>query len=261
MDSHDPIPEYLMNKIRVMSDCDDVREIPGCPHYAVTSYGQVWSVKPMGVSVEFPKVPRKTKVQIYKGIPLVKLVNEYRKQVTYSLLKCVALAFIGLPPNADEWASPIDGDPTHVSPDNVEWISHSEVTRRSFQRHGGAWIYGEKQHLAKLTQSDVEAIRSEYQAGATQEELAEKYKVHRRTIGRAIRGTHWKQVDTPLPENSNFRHGTAVSLSKLDDDKVRQIRQLLKDGQSLDSIAQQFDVHLSAIWSIKAGKTWKHVQS
>lgn len=48
---------------------------------------------------------------------------------------------------------------------------------------------------AKLTEQNVQDIRIEYSLGEiTMEKLAIKYGVTRRTIGRAINGTNWKQV-------------------------------------------------------------------
>lgn len=258
--SYDPIPENLMNKIRVMSGCDDVREILNCPHYAVTPDGQVWSVKSFGVSLSLAKIPRRITVRLYKNTSLVKLVNNDRKQVTYSLLKCVALAFIGLPPNVDDWASPIDGDANHISPDNVEWISHSEVMKKSIKRHGGAFVYGEAFSTTKLTAGKVKLMRVDYETGMSQEAIALKYGVTRRTAGRAIRGKDWKQVITSLPTNSNQRRGESQHLAKLTEADVRDIKNRINKGETLSSIARDKHVGVSAIWSIKEGKTWKHVE-
>jgi hypothetical protein len=59
-------------------------------------------------------------------------------------------------------------------------------------------------------------------------------------------------------DKSGENNGQAI----LNEDKVRQIRHLLKDGKlSCDEIAEQFGVTRSAIGFIKSGRTWKHVQS
>jgi DNA-binding Lrp family transcriptional regulator len=50
--------------------------------------------------------------------------------------------------------------------------------------------------LAKLTEEQVEAIRAEREGAKTPlRDLAEKYGVHRKTIGRIVRRASW--VDTP----------------------------------------------------------------
>jgi hypothetical protein len=48
---------------------------------------------------------------------------------------------------------------------------------------------------AKLTACDVLAIREEYGRGATQRDLARRYGVgSKSTIGRVVRGTHWRDL-------------------------------------------------------------------
>lgn len=260
MDTHDAIPDVLMRKIRVMSECNDVREMPEHAHYAITPDGRIYSVKPRGVQVGLAKIPRLLKSGIYKGIPYIKLQKDDRTQSTMSLLRCVALAFIGLPNHEDDFASPIDGDPTHISPDNVQWISHSDATKRGVERHGGAFTFGEKQWMSKLTPELVSIMKDEYTSGLTFQEIADSHGVTRRTAARAIRGTAWKQVGEGIDtEITNHAKGTSVSLSKLDENKVREIRERIASKESLSSIARVMGVNVGAIWSIKVGRTWKHV--
>lgn len=54
---------------------------------------------------------------------------------------------------------------------------------------------GSRQGLSKLTEADVRAIRTEYAAsGTTRAELARRYDVHPRTIGRVLTGFTWGHV-------------------------------------------------------------------
>lgn len=259
--THDPIPERLMAKIRVMSECDDVRVIPGCSHYAVTPEGQVWSVAPRATSTQLAKVPRRLKTKWHKGIPFVCLAADDGTIKTYSLLKCVALAFIGEPPNPDDWASPLDKNPAHISPDNVVWISHSEATRRGVIINGGPFTYGDDfGERNRLTAEKVAAMRQAYEAGETAATIAQNYGVNRRTAERAINGNAWKQTDTPLPTHRNYVRGENVKLAKLTEQNVREIKRLLANGESLSSVARRFHVDVSTIFNIKHGKTWTHVE-
>jgi hypothetical protein len=63
---------------------------------------------------------------------------------------------------------------------------------------------------------------------------------------------HWSKS---MPERR--ARGVGHGLAKLTDDDVRKIRQ---DGRYQREIAKDFGVSQRAVWSIKAGKTWRHVQ-
>ncbi len=53
--------------------------------------------------------------------------------------------------------------------------------------------------------------------------------------------------------------GTKHPLSKLTDDDVRCIRSKRRAGVKLKSLADEYGVHFSKIWSICAGRSWAHV--
>jgi len=53
---------------------------------------------------------------------------------------------------------------------------------------------GERSPMSKLTDDKVRAIRQEYEAGATQAELAAKFNMHQTNISRVIHGKTWKHV-------------------------------------------------------------------
>ncbi|ANY29309.1 putative HNH endonuclease [Bacillus phage PK16] len=54
--------------------------------------------------------------------------------------------------------------------------------------------------------------------------------------------------------------GKSLPQSKLTDSDVVCIRQLIKSGEPAKSIASRFNVGKDAIYSIKNGRTWKHVE-
>jgi len=60
---------------------------------------------------------------------------------------------------------------------------------------------------------------------------------------------------TGLANNTGTRNG----MSRLDDDKVSEIKQLLKSGVSQYKIAAKYGVSRSTILKIKLNKTWNHV--
>lgn len=60
------------------------------------------------------------------------------------------------------------------------------------------------------------------------------------------------------------RHGTSVTgsknpMSKLDESKVKDIKNRLRQGESISCVAGEYSVNRATIEFIKNGKTWKHV--
>lgn len=47
---------------------------------------------------------------------------------------------------------------------------------------------------------------------------------------------------------------------KLNEDQVRKIKKMIKEGVSLADIARKYDLTLTAISSIKHGRSWNHVE-
>jgi hypothetical protein len=59
-----------------------------------------------------------------------------------------------------------------------------------------------------------------------------------------------------VPSNQGINHPS----SKLNDDKIREIRQRLSSGEHPQDICQDYGVSMDAIRDIKRGRTWLHVQ-
>ena len=53
--------------------------------------------------------------------------------------------------------------------------------------------------------------------------------------------------------------GSKVSNAKLNEEKVKQLKIDITNGDSLIEIANRYDVSVRTIYAIKAGKAWKHV--
>lgn len=260
MENYDAIPEALMNKIRVMSGCDDVREIPTFPHYAVTITGQVWSVKPIGKQRELAKIPRRLRSKVWKGIESVNLNDPHSIQRTLSIARILLMAYVSLPPFENALASYKDGNSRNITLDNLQWASQSECVKYGVERNGGAFAFGERMGQSKLTANDVIAMREAYRNGEASGVIAKRFGVTRRTADRAIRGIAWKQSGSGVDMTvNNIARGDRHSLAKLTNEKVIEIRQRIARGETLSSIAELMGVNVSAISAIKNGKTWKHV--
>ena len=76
--------------------------------------------------------------------------------------------------------------------ENLEWVTHEENVRRAYERgsHIGR-ITGERNPKARLTPEIVLSLRVQYNAGATIQELVEKYGYPWNTIGNAVKGKTW----------------------------------------------------------------------
>lgn len=80
---------------------------------------------------------------------------------------------------------------------------------------------------------------------------------HRRKQSEATKG---KPNKTAFKKGHEAQKGAANSYAKLDDEKVRQIRSMLKKGKLFQrEIAALFNVSRSAVLGILTGRTWKHV--
>ena len=91
--------------------------------------------------------------------------------------------------------------------------------------------------------------------GTRQDNLADM-----RTKGREKHAVGTENGAYTCPEK--VRRGTAITLSKLDDDKVRDIRnQYDKGDTSYDKLAKQYSVSKQVIASVIHRKTWRHVDA
>lgn len=55
------------------------------------------------------------------------------------------------------------------------------------------------------------------------------------------------------------RKGSKVHFARINEEKAKEIKQLLKDKFTLKYISEKFGIHISAVSAIKNNRTWKHV--
>lgn len=119
---------------------------------------------------------------------------------------------------------------------------------------------GENNTSSKLTEEDVKEIKLLLQKGLEHQEIAKKFNVTAGTITSIKNGKNWGYVkvegidDEQLKKYRHPRYG-----SKLDKEKVKDIKRLLKEGIKGSVIADLFGVARVTIYDIKSGKTWKNV--
>lgn len=65
---------------------------------------------------------------------------------------------------------------------------------------------------------------------------------------------------TTASQNVQYAYILGLNKSKLNIDEVKQIKRLLREGDSIRKIGKLFNVSGSVIFSIKHNKTWNHVE-
>lgn len=164
---------------------EEWRTVAVAPSYEVSSEGRVrriaWARNSGGGRVLRPS-PR-------RGYPSVDLCEQGKKR-TYSVHRLVAAAFLGPCPEGME-VNHIDGCKTNARASNLEYVT-SAANQRHAYRAGLQSAAGERNGQAKLTQAQVDEIRSigAYPRGSYAR-LGREYGVHGATIRDIVFGRTW----------------------------------------------------------------------
>ncbi|MCO5107793.1 MAG: HNH endonuclease [Burkholderiaceae bacterium] len=110
-------------------------------------------------------------------------------QRTRLIHRWVCAAFHGAPQSSAHEVAHRNGVPNDNRASNLRWSTRTENERDKGMH--GTTVRGERSPFAKLTVSDVIAIRS---AGGTQQAVADRFGVSRTTVGYIKRGTAWAHV-------------------------------------------------------------------
>ncbi len=120
-----------------------------------------------------------------------------------------------------------------VNPEHLEVVTRAENVRRS--------------SLATLTKEDVLEIRTAVSAGGrTYGEIAREYGVRAESIGKIVRGERWADVGGPIK--------IASPVEKVPAERIPELRYRVVSGESLQSIAQEFDICVAHARRIAQGK-------
>ena len=157
-------------------------DVPGYEGlYQVSNLGQVVSISRNGTNGGVLKFDKNNagyhQVRLYKG----------NKSRVFRVHRLVASAFI-YPSEMD--VNHKNGIKTDNRLKNLEYVTASQNVRHARKLFGSWSLTGAKHQNAKLTDADVEAIKS--QAGhVTQRELAKTYGISEAQVSRIINGTRW----------------------------------------------------------------------
>jgi len=103
--------------------------------------------------------------------------------------RLVCMAWHGDPPGPDYQCDHIDRDRKNNHPSNLRWVTPEQNGRNSNQ------VRGERQHLARLTDVRVMAIRDLYALGGyTYADLGRAFGVASGTIAHVVKNHTWTHV-------------------------------------------------------------------
>lgn len=156
--------------------------IEGFPDYEITDQGKIYSYRE-SVQGKLMK-PTLTKNRALQ----VRLINSHGKRLSREVHRLMAMTFIPNPDNLP-CVSPIDGNPSNISLDNLEWRSKNDTLNKS---------YREGKRNNPLSFSKVEEIKNLLIRGATCAELGRAYEVSRSSISDIKNNRSWTDVPWPI---------------------------------------------------------------
>lgn len=150
-----------------------------------------------------------------------------------------------------------------------------EVMEKRFwpnvEKTANCWVYknaiGRKSGYGRISYGDSEipAHRFSYELhfGKIPDDLLVCHKCDNRACvnpKHLFLGSH-AENSKDMREKERQCRGSRVSISKLTEIQVKQIKIMLKQGFLCEFIANKFNVSVTTIYPIKLGKTWKHINA
>ncbi|AYJ76043.1 putative HNH endonuclease [Bacillus phage BSP14] len=167
------------------------------------------------------------------------------------LHRVVAKAFIPNPEGLPE-VNHLDGDKSNCAVRNLEW-----TTRSRNQQHA----VNTGLQKTKVTKEDVIRVKQALLKGRSQHKISKELNIPRTTIASIQYGRTWKEVY--VPGFSPFvkpTKGSGRQSSKLDEDKVRKMRDLHATGNyTYAELGTMFGVSSRNASDVVQYKLWKHV--
>lgn len=126
----------------------------------------------------------------YPSVILSQGDTDYRQPVH----KLVLLAFVGIPKPPNIVCRHLDGDRRNSRLSNLCWGTCQENSKDMLSH--GTVRRGESAGSSKLTEKEIRKIRKAcIAARETQQEIANRFGIHRSHLCRIVAGTTWKHLD------------------------------------------------------------------
>lgn len=187
-------------------------------------------------------------------IVTLKYGEGYKKKKVHRL---VAEAYIDNPENHPV-VNHLDGNTGNNRVSNLEWCTHSRNTKHAIENGLMTIASGEDCSYAKLDNEKVEQIVERIKEGLPYSEISEEFQISPATISMIKNGKRWT---TTAIKNTTVFQGSNNGQSKLNEEKVKEIFELLKEGMAQSKIAKLYEVDKALISSIARGKSWTHVET
>lgn len=158
--------------------------VDGFSGYLVTDRGEVLSLVR-----KTPRLLSPIRLGEYEGFQLRNDAGETKKRYRHRL---VAEAFLGKPKDG-EVARHLNGQWKDSFLGNVAWGTHKENAADKL-RHGTD-SKGERNGMAKLTESDVKDIRRMHSDGSGRQEIMKSFGISAMTHWRVVNRKLWDHVD------------------------------------------------------------------
>lgn len=167
-----------------------IKRIADFAGYFVDDMGNVYSRRPRnGLGSLKPDLRRLKATENADGYFVVSLYRENRRYVC-KVHRLVLTAFVGECP-AQRQGCHNNGNKADNRLANLRWDTAAGNCRDRVLHGRQSTLSGERSPSAKLTESDVRAIR---QSSATQDSLAATYRVAQSTISKIKRRLRWRHV-------------------------------------------------------------------
>lgn len=170
----------------------EIRHVPGWRGYAVGDDGSVWTCRRRGRMPSYKNCWSRIYLNKITSGQLVAFFWKKEKRFQKAVHTLVLEAFVGPRPEGMEACHFPDRNPANNSLKNLRWGTHQEnMQHRDLH---GTTARGSRAGRAKLTEPRVRLIRSLYEIGVMQKDIASRFRVSKTVIGAICRRELWKHV-------------------------------------------------------------------